>query len=144
MPFSSEVFIEAARRADYKCGACGADLSGIVKGQESSRFQIHSSTTLHLVRLENDRSRCRVTSPPTSMENIKGKTLSVKMFRVFDDVERNDDAYCLCAACHSEIHTLALVLTKMSVLGHKGRNSSPTILEEMTTYYIMVKKQQRS
>jgi len=136
MPFNVEVTIKAALRAGYRCEMCGEDLSGVLPDQVSALFHIHSVTTLHLVRLVSDPSLCLVTDPPLRLSKLKGRTLPVDMFSVFSE-GRDDDGFCLCQTCHSEIHAQALSLTKSFIPHHKGRNASPAILEEVSLFCIL-------
>ncbi len=139
MPFSPAIFIRAWERVGGVCEMCGEDMTKVSRETRSARFNIHSATSLHLVKDEVDSSSCVVTDPPEKFEFLKGKKLPIRGFRSFE-MEREDDGFCLCHSCHQEIHTAALRITKLRIPDHKGKNPSPEILESVTICKIKLGK----
>ena len=135
MGFTLDVMILAAERVAYLCEVCGTDTSRLQPGQTSASFEIHSATSLHLVRSSRYPDMCVVTSPPPDFKKMRGRLLPAAMFRVFDDPERDDDAFCLCLSCHDEIHKRAQVMTRVRVKG-SGKNAIPALLESVTLFFV--------
>ena len=134
MPFTNDVFIRAALRADYKCEICGESVWEVRPNQESAPFNIHSATTLHLVRVVDNPDFYEVTSPPTRYLQMRGGFLPVVDYKEFK--YRGDDGYCLCHKCHRELHKIALCETKQKFPRHIASNSAPDICMKVTLFLV--------
>ncbi len=127
MGFSKVIYDRAAERAQYMCEMCGKNLMKKRK-TDVAHGVVHSANGFHMI---DGPQSYLITDPSPGFENLKGKRLHGKLFLV-GQFGFTDDAFHLCPTCHRDIHSAALLETKINISGYKGRYSAPAILERVT------------
>ncbi len=120
-------------RSGYSCEACGRNWNDFEVIPGDAPIDVHSANSLHTIR---DKSGLfRVTSTPEGFSRLIGRLIRPEPFLVHH-YGLDDDAFCLCRECHVKVHSIALTITKSYLVDHKGRNSTPFILEQVTIIFI--------
>lgn len=120
MPYPESIRQQEISKAD-SCAICREKLP------KDAYIEVHSATSLHLVRDEETGKYC-VTDPPVGHEKLKGKLINWNVLR-----GRKTDGVCLCPVCHDEIHRIAREEARRN--GFSGNAPPPEVLEEVTLYF---------
>lgn len=111
------------------CGICN-DLF-----RPDSYRELHSETSLHL---ERKGDKYLVTDPPKGHKFLKGKLVSLGVYRPEED--KVSDGVCLCVVCHDEIKRIALAESRYRDADFRGNTPTPKVLEEITNFFVNRKK----
>lgn len=139
MAFKGIVTDRALLRADYRCEACGVHWLDFDPVSGDAPIDLHSSTTLHIVKQEN--GLYVATSTPDGHKVLKNRVLRVDGYYFYQYMEmRPDDAFCLCNRCHLKVHAWARKWSKDFLGSAKDRNNDvPFILDYVTVMYVLNK-----
>ncbi len=136
MAFMSKLVEMALIRAKYACEACGADWYDLYKGLNDSPIDVHSATSLHLVRIPNT-DYFEVTSHPAGIKLLKGRPVNQRNFLFYEEFGGDDDGFCLCNRCHKMVHVIAESESRKKIRNKDLRNAIPSVLDEVTVKYIL-------
>lgn len=134
MGYSVDFADMALVRAGYNCEACGRNWNDFEVVAGDAPIDVHAASSLHVIR-DKKTGLFRVTSTPEGFAKLRNRLVRPEPFLVHH-YGRDDDGFCLCKECHTKVHAIALQITKSYLPYHKGRNSAPFILEQVTIIYI--------
>lgn len=137
MAFEDNKLIKLALiRAKYACEACKKDWYDLFKSPKDSPIDLHSATSLHLIRVP-DTVYFEVTSHPKGMKLMKGKLLRQDAFLFYKEFGGDDDGFCLCNKCHRIVHAIAESESRKKIKNKNLKNAIPSVLDEVTVRYIL-------
>ncbi len=136
MAFNDKLVQLALIRAKYACEACGKDWYDLFKSPKDSPIDLHSATSLHLIRIP-ETVFFEVTSQPAGLVTMKNRPIKAESFLFYKEFGRDDDGFCLCNKCHRMVHYIAEIESRKRIKNKNLKNAIPSVLDEVTVMYIL-------